>query len=152
MKKPITAHSNIQPERLSLGRIVCKRLLLCCTFQGSRRGASSHILPASILVLVCLLCVNPLQAQGPTVDPPTAAPPATTATPPASNLPDVPDFDLGTEEFENFGEEDFQVEEKLSPAAETTVTTIKVVVVAVIVLLFGFIAMKFLRRKGAGKS
>lgn len=135
MMKPATEHSNFQADRLSLGRAVCKRLVHLCT-----------------LILVLLVCVNSLDAQGPDVDPPTAAPPATVTAPPASSLPDVPDFDLGTEEFENFGEEDFQVEEKLSPAAETTVTAIKVAVVAVIVLLFGFIAMKFLGRKGAVKS
>ncbi|MCA9182780.1 MAG: hypothetical protein KDA51_15070 [Planctomycetales bacterium] len=127
MMKPTTAHSSLRPDRVSLGRFLCKPLVLCST-----------------LALIILLCFKSLDAQ-----PPAANTPA--ATPPESNLPDVPNFDidLGTDEFENFGEEGFQVEEKLSPATETTVTVIKVAVGAAIVLLFGFIVMKLLRRKGA---
>lgn len=135
MMKTNAAQPSLQPNRLWLGRVVCKRLMQCST-----------------LVLVLLICVKSLDAQAPAGDPPAAAPPTSATAPPDSSPLDVPDFDidLGTEEFENFGEEGFQVEEKLSPATETTVTIIKVAVVAVIVLLFGFIVMQLLRRKGAG--
>ncbi len=137
MMKTNSSLPNIQSSRLSIGRLIGKHMVLCST-----------------LALAVLMCANSLVAQPPAVDPPAAAPPASAATPPASNLPDVPNFDidLGTEEFENFGEEDFQVEDKLSPAKETTVTVIKVAVGAAIVLLFAFIVMKLLKRKPAGTS
>lgn len=127
MMKPNTTQPSHHPYRLSFGRVVFNQFVLCST-----------------LALVIPMCVNSLDAQ-----PPDATPPASNL-PDSSNLPDVPNFDidLGTEEFENFGEEDFQVEEKLSPSTETTVTVIKVAVGAAVVLLFGLMVMKLLRRKG----
>ncbi|MEZ6075981.1 MAG: hypothetical protein R3C56_10000 [Pirellulaceae bacterium] len=112
-------------------------------------------MPGSILVLVLMMCAKSLDAQPPAANTPADAPPASAATPPTPNLPnlpDVPDFDLEAEGLENFGEEGFQVEEQLSPAAETTVTAIKIAVGAAIVLLFGFIVMKLLRRKSSVRS
>ena len=136
MMKTNTTHPCHQPSRLSLGRLLLKHFMRCST-----------------LALLVLMCANPLNAQPPAAEPPAAAPPAAAATPAAANLPDVPasDIDFGTEEFEDFGEEDFQVEEKLSPATETTVTVIKVAVGTAIVLLFVLIAMKLLKRKIAVK-
>ncbi|MEO8271292.1 MAG: hypothetical protein ABI557_16340 [Aureliella sp.] len=135
MMKTNTTPPNSLSRRLSLGSLFFKHFKLC-----------------SALALVVLVCADSLDAQPPAIDPPAAAPPTSAATPPDSSLSDVPNFDidLGTEEFENFGEEDFQVEEKLSPAMESTVTYIKLAAVAAIVLLFAFIVMKWSKRKAIG--
>ncbi len=83
---------------------------------------------------------SPTPASSPT---PGALPTAGTTLPAEENF----DIDLDTSEFEDFGEENFQVEEELSPTAEASISAIKIIAV-VLGILFGiFLISKLLQSK-----
>ncbi len=67
-----------------------------------------------------------------------AAQPATPAAAPVSEPPADLDFSMDTTEFEDFGKEDFVVEEPLDPKTETAVTAVKVIagVVGLLIVLW----------------
>ena len=139
-KHPTTPISHL-PSPLSMSQHMRLRFFLCCT-----------------MALMLLVGTNSCLAQAPEVAPPAGDGPTVSQPAPAegttSSPPVVPDFDidLGTEEFENFGDENFQVDDKLSPAKERTVTTIKIAVVVLIVLLIATVAIKLFKRKSPASS
>lgn len=145
MTKYTTTPSSHLPSPLPMSQVMRLRFFLSCS-----------------MALMLLVGSNSCLAQAPEVAPPVADGPTATQPAPApapaegttSSPPVVPDFDidLGTEEFENFGDEDFQVDDKLSPANERTVTTIKIAVVVLIVLLIATVAIKLFKRKGPAGS
>ena len=124
--------------------------------RGRRRG---RLFSGAVASLVCALCVatfavSPtsakLFAQPPSGEVSQAATDETTATPAA--MPSLPgdldfDIDLGTEEFENFGEEDFKVEEANYVRDTVVPMAIKVAIGAVVILLFAWVAMKLVKPK-----
>lgn len=56
-----------------------------------------------------------------------SAQPASPSPAPVSQPPADLDFSMDTAEFEDFGKEDFVVEEPLDPKTETAITTVKVI-------------------------
>ena len=141
MTKYTTTPTSHLPSPLPMSPVMRLRIFLSCS-----------------MALMLLVGSNSCLAQAPEVAPPVGDGPTATQPAPAegttSSPPVVPDFDidLGTEEFENFGDEDFQVDDKLSPAKERTVTTIKIAVVVLIVLLIATVAIKLFKRKGPASS
>lgn len=113
----------------------------------------SRMFPGAVVRLVLALCVMTsaawpanaeLFAQTPNVEVPGSVPGTSTTSPAAPNLPsDVEfDIDLGTEEFENFGEEGFQVEEENYFRDTVLPIAIKVAIGAVVILLLAWVAKK----------
>lgn len=109
---------------------------------------------ASVVFLLCVMlsAASPangaLFTQAPNVDSPDrVADGASASLPPRPNLPsDVEfDIDLGTEEFENFGEEDFLVEEENYFRDTVVPIAIKVTIGAVVILLLAWVAMKLVK-------
>lgn len=89
-----------------------------------------------------------LLAQPPSVEMPQESSDGTTASAPAvPSLPGDLDFDLGTDEFENFGEEGFQVEEANYFRDKVVPIAIRVTIAAVVILLLAWAAMKLRKSK-----
>lgn len=109
--------------------------------------------------LACAMCVttsalsptnSTLFAQPPSVESPQVPTDGTTAAPSEvpSPLNDLDfDIDLGTEEFENFGEEDFKVEEANYFRDTVVPIAIKVAIGAAVILLLAWVATKLAKPK-----
>ncbi len=71
----------------------------------------------------------------------------------ATELPGELDFNMDMAEFEDFGEEDFVVEEKLDPKTETAITAVKIAVGVVVLLVVVWLVRRLVggpRTTGAG--
>jgi len=79
-----------------------------------------------------------ISQETPETVPTGAAQPATPAAAPVSEPPADLDFSMDTTEFEDFGKEDFVVEEPLDPKTETAVTAVKIIagVVGLLIVLW----------------
>ncbi len=120
----------------------------------SRCRRAMHLVFALSLIAFALSPEGaPLLAQPPSGEVPAAVDDGTTTTSPspansASNPESVDfDIDLGTEEFENFGEEDFQVEEADYFRDTLLPVAIKVGIGAAVILLLAWVAMKLVKPK-----
>lgn len=142
---------------ISLSTMLRKHALQLRSGPGcsDRRGRLSPGVAVHLVLALCVMtsAVWPanagLWAQAPNVEVPDAVPGTSTTPAAVPNLPsDVEfDIDLGTEEFDNFGEEGFQVEEENYFRDTVVPIAIKVAIGAVVILLLAWVAKKLTEPK-----
>lgn len=141
----------------SLGRVlpmgVAQRMMLIALNRCGRSLSLGAIRRIAFALCAMTLALSPasttLVAQPPSVETSqeTTTDGTTAPAPAAPSLPSDLDFDLGTDEFENFGEEGFQVEEENYFRDTVVPIAIRVAIAAVVILLLAWVAMKLVKPK-----
>jgi hypothetical protein len=91
---------------------------------------SGKLLLRLILIFSAMHCLSPQSVLSQATSGTTPTESAQTAIPSPAPVPEPPadlDFSMDTAEFEDFGQEDFVVEEPLDPKTETAVTAVKII-------------------------
>ncbi len=139
------------PEDISQTRLVSGGKH--CGYQQLPRVVLRLLCALSCMIVGLMPAVASVRAQPPSVESAQAVDEATKVPAPApansASNPESVDFDidLGTEEFENFGEEDFQVEEADYLRDTVIPIAIKIAIAAAVVLLLAWVAMKLVKPK-----
>lgn len=100
-----------------------------------------------VLIFSAIHCLTPetvFPQETPGTVPAGSDQPVTPSTAPVSEPPEDLDFSMDTAEFEDFGKEDFAIEEPLDPKTETAVMAVKVIAGVVGLLIVFWLIRKLL--------